>query len=104
MYLCHQSSSSTPPQVLLPPKGDIYDTLSQDTRFSRLVELMKVATLSEELQLGGPYTFFAPTNEAFDLMGDAALDELRRQPDTLKSFLKHHIIVGSSPAQNIHQL
>ncbi len=83
-------------QVMLPPKGDIYDTLSQNSRFSKLVELMKVATLSEELQLGGPYTFFAPTNEALDQVDKDVMNKLREDPDKLKSFLKHHIVVGES--------
>ena len=79
---------------MLPPKGDIYDTLSQDSRFSQLVELMKMATLSEELQLGGPYTFLAPTNDALDKVDKNVMDELRSDPDKLKSFLKRHVIVG----------
>ena len=79
---------------MLPPKGDIYDTLSQDSRFSQLVELMKMATLSEELQLGGPYTFLAPTNDALAKVDKNVMDELRSDSDKLKSFLQRHIIVG----------
>ena len=78
----------------MPPKGDIYDVLSQNSQFSQLVELMKTATLSEELQLGGPYTFLAPTNEALEKLDEKVLDELRRDPDKLKSFLQHHIVMG----------
>ena len=79
---------------MMPPKGDIYDTLSQNSQFSQLVELMKTATLPEELQLGGPYTFLAPTNEALEKLDENVLDELRRDPDKLKSFLQHHIVMG----------
>ena len=49
----------------MPPVGNVMHLLSHDTRFSRLVQLLRKADLIDELADLGPLTFFAPTNEVF---------------------------------------
>lgn len=50
-------------QVLTAPRGDVVDILSTDSRFSTLVSLLKQAGIADSLQLSGPFTVFAPTNQ-----------------------------------------
>ncbi len=51
--------------MLIPPVGDILDTLSQNSNHSELVDLLKKAGIAEDMQREGPYTFFAPTNQVY---------------------------------------
>ena len=59
-----------------------------DPNFSTLVDALKVADLVETLQGDGPFTVFAPTNDAF-----AALDAIP-EGDALKEVLLYHVIAG----------
>lgn len=81
-------------KVLLPPKGDLLDTLALDSRFSTLVSLLKKADMAEGLQQPGPLTFFAPTNKAFEELGQGAVAELAEAPEQLRMMLQHHIVKG----------
>ena len=61
----HFVSICAPPplQILLPPRGDVLDTLSQMSNMSTLVSLLKKSGLAESLQSQGPFTFLAPSNK-----------------------------------------
>lgn len=78
-------------KVLIPPAGNVLDVLAQDKKFSTLIELIKIAGLGDTLQQDGPYTVFAPTNQAFNAIGSDAVDELKQNPETLKSVLLNHV-------------
>jgi len=80
-------------KVLIPPRGDVLDTLSQDSRFSILVDLLKTAYLSEDLQGDGPITFLAPTNQAFSHLSSTEMAGLKEDITTLRQFLKRHILL-----------
>jgi len=78
-------------KVLLPPKGNVVDVLAQDSRFSTLVELLKIARLADALQEAGPFTVFAPTNDAFNELGSDAVLEMKENNRVLKSVLLNHV-------------
>jgi transforming growth factor-beta-induced protein len=78
-------------KVLFPPAGDIVHVLSLDSRFSTLMMLLKEAGIAEKLQLDGPFTFFAPTNDAFAALDQELLSDLRQNKRKLAGFLAHHI-------------
>jgi LPXTG-motif cell wall-anchored protein len=78
------------------PEKDIVGIALGSEDFSMLVSLLQKADLVETLQGEGPFTVFAPTNQAFsDLL--AALDitaaELMAQPDLAKVLL-YHVVPG----------
>lgn len=50
-------------KVITPPKGNILDQLAEDSRFSELLDLIKIAGIGDTLEEDGPFTVFAPTNE-----------------------------------------
>lgn len=53
--------------------------------------------LTDSLSASGPYTIFAPSNEAFNALDEGKLDELMKpeNKDKLVSVLKHHIVSGA---------
>lgn len=49
----------------------------------------------------GPFTVFAPTNEAFSAVDSATLDTLLKDIDLLKRVLTYHVVAASLPASAI---
>lgn len=65
-------------------------------RLDTLVAAVKAAGLAEALSSEGPFTVFAPTDEAFARLGEATLAGLLEpsQLPTLQRILKHHVLAG----------
>lgn len=80
---------------------NIIDTASSDNTFSTLVMAIKAAGLVETLQGDGPFTVFAPTNEAFAKIPDSTLQDLLKDKPKLTSILTSHIITGKVMAKDI---
>jgi uncharacterized surface protein with fasciclin (FAS1) repeats len=76
--------------------ADIVDTLEEQQQFSTLAKVIESAGIGQSLQGEGPYTVFAPTDEAFEKLPEGALDELMKQEnqDQLRSLLQYHVIEG----------
>lgn len=75
-------------------EDDIVDIASADEQFSTLVAALQEAELVETLKGEGPYTVFAPTNEAFEELLtelDLTAEELLAQPD-LDKVLTYHVV------------
>lgn len=82
--------------VLNPVTDDIVDIALGNEDFSMLVSLLQQADLVTTLQGEGPFTVFAPTNQAFeDLLAalDITAEELMAQPDLAKVLL-YHLVSG----------
>ena len=62
--------------------------------FNTLLAAVGVAGLTETLQGEGPFTVFAPTDEAFAALPDGTIDALLANPDALKAVLLHHVVAG----------
>ncbi|MCC5890288.1 MAG: fasciclin domain-containing protein [Alkalibacterium sp.] len=83
--------------------GTIVDIAVGNDDFSILVSALQRAELVETLQGDGPFTVFAPTNEAFaDLLEalDITAEELLAQPD-LANVLLYHVVAGEVFAENL---
>ncbi len=70
----------------------IADVASSDDNFSILVAALDKAGLVSVLDAGGPYTVFAPTNQAFEEAGITSLDDL--SAEVLKPILLNHVVSG----------
>lgn len=70
-------------------------TLQNDERFSTLVGLLGQAGLVETLQGEGPFTVFAPTNDAFAALPEEQLTALQDDPDMLARVLSYHVVEGN---------
>ncbi len=70
--------------------------LEQQERFSTFAELLEASGLDETLSDGGPYTIFAPTNEAFEQLPSGIADQLTQDENrsTLRNVLSQHVIEG----------
>jgi uncharacterized surface protein with fasciclin (FAS1) repeats len=82
----------------------IVDVAMSDSRFSMLVELLKEANLVDTLKSAGPFTVFAPTNDAFAKIPADKLAMLKSNPEMLRSVLLYHVLgmqVASSDARTM---
>jgi len=70
---------------------------------STLVELIAKAELTETLSGDGPFTVFAPTNEAFDKMDEKTKEDLMANPEILKKVLLYHVVGSEIKSSDLTQ-
>ena len=70
----------------------VTDTLARTPQLSTLNGLVKQAGLADMLSTGGPYTVFAPTNEAFQAVPAKTMADLAADPARLKAVLSYHVL------------
>jgi uncharacterized surface protein with fasciclin (FAS1) repeats len=83
---------------------DIVDTAVADGSFETLVAAVKAAGLAEALKGEGPFTVFAPTDEAFASLPKGTVEGLLNDLPKLRSILKYHVVAGSVGAAQVAQL
>ncbi len=83
--------------------GDIVAVASGNDDFSTLVAAVSAAGLVETLQGDGPFTVFAPTNEAFAKLPAGTVESLLEpeNKDSLVSILTYHVVAGNYPASSL---
>jgi len=82
----------------------IVETAISDPQFSTLVTALQTAGLVDTLNGEGPFTVFAPTNEAFEKLPAGTLDALLKDPAKLKSILLYHVVSGNVKAADVVKL
>ncbi len=91
--------------VILPPadKADIIDTAVADGRFTTLAAALGAAGLVDTLKGAGPFTVFAPTDEAFAKLPAGTIDELLKPENkqTLTDILLYHVVSGKVMAADV---
>jgi uncharacterized surface protein with fasciclin (FAS1) repeats len=78
--------------------ADIVDTAVKAGSFSTLVTAIKAAELVDTLKGAGPFTVFAPTDEAFAKLPDGTVDALLKDIPKLKKILTYHVVSGKVKA------
>jgi len=75
---------------------DIVELASETDELSILVEALEAAGLIETLKGDGPYTVFAPTNDAFNALPEGTLENLLDEAnrDMLVDLLTYHVVPG----------
>lgn len=87
-----------PPVVV--EKTTIFDVASTNESFNTLTAALKATGLDAVLDdESKTYTVFAPTDEAFAVLGEDTLTELLAQPEKLSSILTYHVLSGKIDAQ-----
>jgi uncharacterized surface protein with fasciclin (FAS1) repeats len=81
--------------------ADIVDTAVSAGSFSTLVKAVQAAGLVETLKGPGPFTVFAPTDEAFAKLPEGTLDALLKDPAKLKNVLTYHVVPGKVMASDV---
>ena len=96
--------------VLLPPKptapivaGTIIDVANRNGSFKTLLAAVEAAGLTSTLQGAGPFTVFAPTDAAFNLLPPGTLQTLLQpsSKDTLTKILTLHVLAGQATAADL---
>ncbi len=86
-----------------PGGTDIVSLAASSSSFTTLTSLLKTAGLADILQQPGPYTVFAPTNDAFAALPAATLQQLE-QPENreaLVKILRYHVVPGAVTASQL---
>ncbi len=78
--------------------ANLADSLGQQPALSTFNSLAAKSGLAETLKAAGPYTVFAPTNDAFKAVPAATMDDLSKHPEKLKAVLSYHVVMGMTPA------
>lgn len=84
--------------------GDIVDIAVNDGRFTTLVSAVTAAGLVDTLKGPGPYTVFAPTDDAFKALPAGTVEGLLKDPAALKDVLLYHVVAGEVYAADVTKL
>ena len=81
----------------------IVDIAAGDERFSTLVAAVSAAGLVETLQGPGPFTVYAPVNEAFAALPEGTVEDLLKPEniDQLTAILTYHVVPGKVMAADV---
>ncbi len=80
---------------------DIVDTAVAAGNFKTLATALQAAGLVETLKGTGPFTVFAPTDEAFAKIPKADLDALLKNKAKLTAVLTYHVVPGKVMAKDV---
>lgn len=85
------------------PNKNIVQNAMNSADHTTLVSAVKAAGLVETLESPGPFTVFAPTNEAFAKLPAGTVDNLLKpeNQDTLKKVLTYHVVAGKLSASDL---
>lgn len=84
--------------------ADIVDTAVKAGSFNTLVTAIKAANLVDTLKGKGPFTVFAPTDEAFSKLPKGTVDALLKDIPKLKKILTYHVVSGKVMAADVVKL
>ena len=114
---CSSTASATPAPATATPAaatpaaspstaamGDIVATAKAAGTFSTLLTAATAAGLVETLQGAGPFTVFAPTDDAFAALPAGTLDKLLADPEALKQVLLYHVVSGKVTSDQVVEL
>ncbi|MGC8742142.1 MAG: fasciclin domain-containing protein [Candidatus Sumerlaeaceae bacterium] len=84
----------------------VVDTAKKAGQFNTLLAALKAADLESVLRGDGPYTVFAPTDEAFKKLPEGTVENLLKQEnkDKLKGILLYHVVPGKVYAKDVVKL
>ena len=91
-------------KVLIPQKpASLVEVASRSGQFSTLLKAAVEADLADTLSIDGPFTIFAPTDEAFAELPHGVLSELLKEKNKsqLANLLKYHVVTGSYSSKEL---
>jgi transforming growth factor-beta-induced protein len=85
------------------PAKDIVDTAVADGHFKTLAAALKAADLIDTLKGTGPFTVFAPTDDAFAKLPEGTVADLLKpeNKEKLKAILTYHVVAGKAMAKDV---
>ncbi|MHC4970958.1 MAG: fasciclin domain-containing protein [Planctomycetota bacterium] len=82
-------------------KKDIVETAAAAGSFETLLQAAQAAGLVDTLKSDGPFTVFAPTDEAFAKLPQGTVEALLKDKDQLRAVLTYHVVAGKVPARKV---
>jgi uncharacterized surface protein with fasciclin (FAS1) repeats len=82
------------PSAVAQPQQNVVQVAQANAQFSTLVRAIQAAGLADTLSGAGPFTVFAPTNDAFDKLPAGTLEALLRDQQQLRAVLTYHTVAG----------
>ena len=96
------TTTPTPTSTPVPAQKDIVQTAVADGRFTTLVAAVQAADLATTLSGPGPFTVFAPTDDAFKNLPPGTVETLLKDPKgQLSQILLYHVVPGKLMAADI---
>jgi len=86
------------------PTKDIVTIAVDSGKFKTLVKALTETGLVEALKGEGPFTVFAPTDDAFAKLPEGTVEALLKDKETLKSILLFHVVSGSVTSKQVVDL
>jgi len=83
------------PQIRAQPTLDIVETAEADGNFTTLISALEATGLNSTLKTAGPFTVFAPTDDAFAALDPDVLNWLIANPTALTEVLLYHVVSGA---------
>jgi uncharacterized surface protein with fasciclin (FAS1) repeats len=80
---------------------DLVDVASEAGAFTTLLAAAEAAGLVDTLRSEGPFTVFAPTDEAFANLPDGTVESLLADPEALRTVLLYHVVSGRVTAEQV---
>jgi uncharacterized surface protein with fasciclin (FAS1) repeats len=93
-----QGYSESPPTMA---QSDIIETAVAAGSFNTLAKAIEAAGLTETLKGEGPFTVFAPTDEAFAKLPEGTVDALLKHKAKLTAILTYHVVAGNVMAKEV---
>ncbi|MEO0374693.1 MAG: fasciclin domain-containing protein [Cyanobacteria bacterium P01_A01_bin.17] len=84
--------------------ANIVDTAVKSGSFSTLIAAVKAAGLVDTLTGKGPFTLFAPTDDAFAKLPKGTIDGLLKNIPKLKKILTYHVVSGKVMASDVTKM
>lgn len=84
--------------------NDVVQTAINAGNFTTLATALTEAGLIDALKGKGPFTVFAPTDEAFKNLPEGALDNLLKDKEALKNVLLYHVVSGNVSSSQVVDL
>jgi uncharacterized surface protein with fasciclin (FAS1) repeats len=91
-------------QTMATNEADIVDVAVQAGSFNTLAAALEAAGLVEVLKGEGPFTVFAPTDEAFAKLPEGTVEALLGDIETLTAILTYHVVPGKVMAEDVVNL
>ncbi len=83
--------------------ADLLTTLEALGNHRTFIRLLKIDGLAETLETQGPYTVFAPIDDAFNELPEETLDSLLAGEGDLKRVLSNHLVLGELTADDLQE-
>ncbi|PSF39022.1 fasciclin [Aphanothece hegewaldii CCALA 016] len=84
--------------------GDILETVANTANLTNLARTLQTTELVDMLKTPGPFTVFAPTDEAFAQLTERKLDFLLEDQEKLKRIIAYHLAFGDVRTEDLRQI